>query len=1112
MPLPSLAELMNRVMALPAEHRECYTRPRSQRHFRAVAKTLERQFHDADLTRAGLLHGLPSAVITEYLADSTTSAIAEIVWGREQLMAMDGENPSVATQLVSNVLPSLQDPRAVILLVIEQLHHVDPAEMLTDWTREARLGKDYLDEGMQEAPKSGWRFKSESAQTAFYRHVLATAAEYFGLWLERNVARNASLWVRDRVRFRELEKFAIEQLERGSVANELRQFVEELLCEIQSEVRWEWHQIEKLDTVLADSASSGWARQVPRLGFVNVTTQNVAGSYQALGALHAKVPYRRRVSDFLGESRLSGYQAVHTVLLPEELAGLDVESVEVRIMPQNVHAGRSLRADQALLRLIQERFSGDNLGFSVFTPDGQKIPLRAGATVLEFALALNSNFVALVRGATVNRRPVGLLHRLLPGDVVWLDIGDEPRPLPRGYDDDGLIPRCKRRKIEKALRRVYRPKLVTQGRAWFHAELQQFGVPADYRQSELDEQLAKATEALAAREKIHANKSAAWWLEQFGALDAATRGESLPFKRSASTRMARRIVKEAVGAIARAAAGGSVGDLIFALDDIVLSPERRGSVTEARGCGRCKPRIAAPAVGIEGQGVLTIHVPGQPCSDGGFPVAWNRHRPDCLLVDCEARAEVASDVIRVLEKSDAKLIDIAARRSSANQIVIRVVTDPLRGRVRENIADELARLGGVREIRTPSGDTPDVLERDLPRRPAGQQISAPAPLPYAVGPAIKHDDYFYGMKNSLETLRALLHRCENAHIPTSEFVFVSGPFKVGKTSLVRRFERVLDQTGSWGVLVWETVSGADETWSCCAAKLARRLRARLSPAPSGGAGVGTPSGSDELEELLEQARRVSNIPIVLVVDEAVRMFAANDTVPGETEKLERLRALMSRLGGILAIWVGPRAPVRSLSEESQSFLSHATSVMPDPLRVDEVKALLAAARLAPEHSINVPSAVARRVRKLTAGNPYWVQALGDAMFKTAKHQAGLTLTSRETVTYSPELVEKAMPVVLSDHRLFVKRICSQEPWGPSRGLERCVLDTVVELEDAGSRAGGRLDRDQLLERVERKLAGKSSRDELARVLADMEAVGSLALCDGGWGFAAPIIRQYVQNR
>lgn len=177
-------------------------------------------------------------------------------------------------------------------------------------------------------------------------------------------------------------------------------------------------------------------------------------------------PNPTRLRDWISTPRPSGYESLHTTVM-----GPDNHWVEVQIRTRRMdeiaekgnaahwkykESGKDLSHDKWIsnIRNILERNNIDSFDSEMkqqsgqqqvsnifaFTPQGDIIKLRQGATILDFAYSIHSNLGNTCTGARVNGKIVPIRHKLNNGDTVevltsktqkpnieWINIAVSPK-------------------------------------------------------------------------------------------------------------------------------------------------------------------------------------------------------------------------------------------------------------------------------------------------------------------------------------------------------------------------------------------------------------------------------------------------------------------------------------------------------------------------------------------------------------------------------------------------------------------------------------------------------------------------------------------------------------
>jgi GTP pyrophosphokinase len=188
-----------------------------------------------------------------------------------------------------------------------------------------------------------------------------------------------------------------------------------------------------------------------------VIVDSISHCYEVLGHVHALWhPIPGRFKDYIAMPKPNRYQSLHTTVI-----GPDGERIEIQIRTDEMHrvaeAGIAAhweyketgqlgdKSKQQFARLRQllewQRDLADPTEFLdtvrydlftdevfVFTPRGEVISLKRGATPVDFAFSIHTEVGNHCAGAKVDGRMVPLRHELKNGDMVEIITNPQQRP------------------------------------------------------------------------------------------------------------------------------------------------------------------------------------------------------------------------------------------------------------------------------------------------------------------------------------------------------------------------------------------------------------------------------------------------------------------------------------------------------------------------------------------------------------------------------------------------------------------------------------------------------------------------------------------------------------
>jgi len=219
-----------------------------------------------------------------------------------------------------------------------------------------------------------------------------------------------------------------------------------------------------------------------------VITDSTEDCYRALGAIHQRykmVP--GRFKDYISTPKRNGYQSLHTTVVHEENA-----RIEIQIRSERMHRESEFglaahwaykQHDQTpdgqagwlrdLIEILEQSHDADELlehtrmamyqdRIFAFTPKGELHQLPKGSTPVDFAYAIHTTLGNQTVGAKINGRVVPLRTQLENGDQVEILKSDaqEPQPGWLGFAVTGKA----RAAVRRYIRQKQRGETVALGR------------------------------------------------------------------------------------------------------------------------------------------------------------------------------------------------------------------------------------------------------------------------------------------------------------------------------------------------------------------------------------------------------------------------------------------------------------------------------------------------------------------------------------------------------------------------------------------------------------------------------------------------------------------------
>jgi (p)ppGpp synthase/HD superfamily hydrolase len=1016
---------------------------------------------DLDLARAAALHGVSDHAFVHRTLGGREAVSVRILDACGRLRALDHTDPELPSRLSQNVLPALGDLRGAVLMLFETFDRLDPGRELARFSAASHLGGSELP-ALNRTRLPHW--KSDIArESAFIAAVGAATAQFFDLWPERNYSEDLALYYQDRdrmeqlIRFKALPDVAVEIDKRIEAIRNVLDGVEDL------EVVWEWHHYASLVRKLAGLDEKHYTHRLSACGMASVICSTVEGCYTVLGRLHRCFEHQSLdIQDTIGRqlvprsqpAGISRYEAIHTLIT---VPGTE-KYVRVRILTDESQRRRHTWLDRQRLQVIRDQFYVPKQKvIRVFAFDGRLFLLPLGSTVLNFCNALYRRSVAFATGALVNRVEVSLLHKLQDGDVVRIQLGDRPRELPSGWEKN--VPPATVSGLRREFKRYFRPQRVQAGRSILKALV---GAKTDI--SGLDDYSFDS------------------YVEEHLLSDASLPRDIITLFKKCSEEENQDLVRTWAERI-----GGHISQAQRVdLDMLTVPKELMHTFTDIQVCSHCSPRTGENVVGnVDQNGVLLIHSGKlRRCvGEGAQPLVWQRDsfRGQYFVIEMANRQGIASEILGVLSHRSIDLISHAGTTlatSGPGWAVLRLhVRSLLRNQIRQ-VIEELGAIPGVLRVLPPHAEPLPALEANLPPREITRTLSPRIGSPYVAGPIITDPDYFYGRHSELAQLRNELDRVAGG----KSFVFVKGPYRIGKTSLVYQFFNECRRPEFACADVTITVQ-REVSWGTVQHELRRRVEevvGRYAP------GSRSKTSGVPLAELVAAVPQLIRRKFLVFIDEIVGLLKASEEV-GEGGEVVDFLSKISVVSDLMLIVAGPEAPSNDLPSRSRGFLATGQSLHVGILNESEVRSLLSAEKL--KHRgvrISVADRVSQRVFRFTGGNPYWCNILAQGAIRNAK-----------STVLTEEHIENGQHHLAGASYAFQDRIIDPMPSHP--GVGKGIIHFL-----ANNRRGASADR--LLEEF-----GQLSPGDLRTLLERLHMRGAIRLRNGRWHIDCPALAEHIVN-
>ena len=466
-------------------------------HALSVAYTLAGLQLDALTVAAGLLHDVveDTDVRVEAIEKEFGAAVALLVRGMTKLAQVDAKSGDEydhrlrterdAENLRNMLLIAADDPRVLLIKLADRLHNMRTLKAIQDLARRRRIAQETLDIFVPLANRLGiYAVKWELEDLAF-RYVDPKAYH--------EIAR--SLDKRREVRDRQIKVFVKtiqDALVQEGITNAEVAGRSKHIYSIYRKMQRKDLPFDEIYDVRA----------------IRIIVDTIPQCYHVLGIVHNLWrPAPTGFDDYIAAPKGNSYQSLHTDVIPP-----DGKSLEIQIRTHEMHqvaergiashwmykeGGRTqderLQEKVLWLKSLLSSSAGqdDPEAFVdamktdvlqeqvyVFTPMGQAIALKMGATPIDFAYAVHTEVGHRCRGAQVNGRLVPLNHKLQTGDQVKILTTKRGGPSRDWLNDDMeyVVTSRARQKIHQWFRRQAREQNIERGRGLVEKELRRLSL------------------------------------------------------------------------------------------------------------------------------------------------------------------------------------------------------------------------------------------------------------------------------------------------------------------------------------------------------------------------------------------------------------------------------------------------------------------------------------------------------------------------------------------------------------------------------------------------------------------------------------------------------------
>lgn len=558
-----------------------------------------------------------------------------------------------------------------------------------------------------------------------------------------------------------------------------------------------------------------------------VIVADQADCYRSLGALHeVGLPVPEAFRDLIAAPRQNGFSGLITrVLMSPPGKPVDATAVshtvpvllQTRVMnevarygiaqPQCYAMAKEGRLDPSAALCVRELVQGVIAGQSpqtitVFTRD-QKVrgrvhswPIPAGATVLDLAYRIHGEVGDSAQTAAVNSRRVASLgHILSPSDIVSIRC-NESAPTLRTETD---LPLVTTKRARRAIRRALNANVATRGRLLLSRHLDKSGLlPGDP---------AELNRLAAAVLKRHGDRLGVTSVDQL------YRRVGEGYEASVSVSEVGNLLRQQLKA--RGRLGSSLDTPSTAWRPFIVGGPPAG-ITQLSICGHCVPAAGDGIVGVQRARQLTVHERSCKYIRGRPTMAMEWKREDrtvrgVITIVSDDRPLLVHNICERLWRRGCGLEQVSAR---ADEYARARVTIHTYSPTAVALGDLLSDLRSIRSVTSVSLDDTSLTHEEQTRLvegdwrtlrsefvhntaaasgpilvdppPGSDRRRGPITVPYSGQKPTYDPRLFFGRGAEIEALIAYTASASN------DFVIITGPRRIGKTSVALRFADHVD--------------------------------------------------------------------------------------------------------------------------------------------------------------------------------------------------------------------------------------------------------------------------------------------------------------------------------
>jgi len=381
-----------------------------------VALTLARLKMDVDSVIAGFLHDVVEdcEVSPEEVQKEFGDGVAQIVIGCTKIskIKFKSKEESQAENFRKMVVAMAKDIRVIIVKLADRMHNMRTLQYMAQ-AKQVQKAQETLDIYVPLASRLG---------------IHSVKSELEDLCLR---------FIHPEVYYRLAEKVAMKKSDRDEYIKSTVNLVEQSLNTGRGKHFY---------SIYKKMNSRGLEfDQIQDLLAFRIIVGNITECYKSLGVIHSQfTPVPGRFKDYIAIPKTNNYQSLHSTVLGPKARRIEVqirtyemhEVAETGVAAHWKYKQRDQRTSEQELKWVNDlleynkdvennaeflKYVKEDLdigGIFIFTPNGDVLEFRYGATPLDFAYAVHTEVGHKAVGAKVNGKMVPLRYRLKSGDGV----------------------------------------------------------------------------------------------------------------------------------------------------------------------------------------------------------------------------------------------------------------------------------------------------------------------------------------------------------------------------------------------------------------------------------------------------------------------------------------------------------------------------------------------------------------------------------------------------------------------------------------------------------------------------------------------------------------------